>query len=318
MSKITKLKQEFLQYQRDEKGRTKKTIKNYDLYLERFIDWFNQSRPSKITQETASQYKQWLSNYRDEYGEKIKPNTQNYHLIALRSFLRYLKELEINTISPSKIELNDIPDKEMVFLDKKDIKHLLKSPKLKKEDSKTKQKRKLRDKAILELLISNGLKVSQLQKIKKENISGKTFHPPNHQANKLPLSANTKDKIEDYLSSRSDSNPYLFISHDNRSESKNSPEFKGISPRSVQRLVKKHAKSIGLSMQATPNVLRNSCILHLLSIIDNLTSAQRYLNHKTITTTRHYKHLAGKKIDQDQSIFNDMYKDIVDKIAKKP
>lgn len=316
MNKIKQLKKEFLDYQNQEKNRTEKTIENYNLYLDKFLNWYDKDNPKQITKKTAQRYKQWLSGYTDKHGEKIKINTQNYHLIALRSFLRYLCKLDINTLDPSEIKLKEIPDKKISFLDKKDIEHLLESPKIKKEESKLKQKRSLRDKAILALLVSNGLKVSQLSQTKKKDVSNQTLKISDPHSKQVVLPKNTKDRIKKYLSPRSDSNPYLFISHDNRTNSTNSTKYKGISPRSVQRLVKKYSKAIGISVQVTPNVLRNSCILHLLAIVDDIPAAQRYLGHKTITTTRHYKHLANRKLDRSQSIFDDKYGDIVDKIIK--
>ncbi len=174
---LAKLLTEFLEHLEIEKNRSDKTIRNYDFYISRFLGWYGKEKNAKtITGDVIRSYRLWLNRLQDVHGEALKKNTQNYHLIALRSFLKYLAKRDIISLPAEKIELMKMPDREVSFLEGSDLDRLLEAPlkgigtaKLSPEDKKVAGTVliKLRDKAILELLFSSGLRVSELVKLKK-------------------------------------------------------------------------------------------------------------------------------------------------------
>lgn len=310
MSKKTNklyLKQ-FLEHLEIEKNRSDKTIQNYHFYLTRFIEWLGERKtPEHITGEQVRKYRLWLNRLIDVHGEPLKKNTQNYHLIALRSFLKYLAKHDVETLAPDKIELMKMPDRDVTFLDGSDLNRILEAPfknidkkRLEKQDKKTKLAPTLliayRDKAILELLFSTGLRVSELTRLKKEDVNLKrdefTVKGKGKKNRIVFFSEQAKYWLKKYLDVRHDMNPHLFISHDKRTGKDNDDE--PLTPRSVQRTVQKHAREAGITKPVTPHTLRHSYATDLLQNGADIRSVQTMLGHSSITTTQIYTHITDK------------------------
>lgn len=302
--KLSKLTTEFLEHLEIEKNRSQKTVQNYDFYLRRFVEWLGDKTPSAITGEEVRKYRLWLNRLVDAHGEPLKKNTQNYHLIALRSFLKYLAKRDIATLAPEKIELMKMPDREVSFLDSDDLQRILQAPfSANPVDSPIGNLIAHRDKAILELLFSAGLRVSELCKLQKDDINLKkdefTITGKGRKSRVVFLSEESKYWITKYLKIRKDLNPYLFISHDKRTKTERSvgkKEYVPITSRSVQRAVQKYAKAAGITKQVTPHTLRHSFATDLLQNGADIRSVQSMLGHSSITTTQIYTHITDKEL----------------------
>jgi len=154
---IRNLKQEFLEYLEIEKGRSLKTVENYDRYLRKFFDFTKIKDASKITDDKVREFRLWLNRQitNTKKGETMKKKTQNYYLIALRVFLKYLAKRDVKSLAPEKIELAKVAERSLDLISHEELIRLMKSP-------DTKNLKGMRDKAILELLFSTGLRVSEL------------------------------------------------------------------------------------------------------------------------------------------------------------
>ncbi len=310
MASTSKHLREYLEHLEIEKNRSLNTIQNYQFYLGRFVDWFGDKTPDDITADKVREYRLWLNRLIDVHGDPLKKNTQNYHLIALRSFLKYLSRRDIKTLAAEKIELMKMPDREVSFLDAGDLNRILAQPlrDLKNEDGKnTEVKIKFRDKAILELLFSTGLRVSELTGIKRDNINLQTdefsIRGKGSKIRVVFMSEQAKYWIKKYLAVRGDLNPYLFVSHDKRA-GKN-VTIKGrqmeaeeipLTQRSVQRIVHKYARQAGITKPVTPHTLRHSYATDLLQNGADIRSVQAMLGHSSITTTQIYTHITDKEL----------------------
>lgn len=302
---------EFLEYLEIEKNRSHKTLENYDFYLRRFIEWSGGQSPEKITADRVRAYRLWLNRLVDVHGEPLKKNTQNYHLIALRSFLKYLAKRDIETLAPEKIELMKMPDREVSFLEGSDLSRMLETPLagLGGEPS-TKTISALRDKAILELLFSTGLRVSELAALRKDTVNVKkeefTVLGKGKKARVVFLSEQAKYWLKKYLDMRQDLNPFLFVSHDKRSKHYGAKrggqkagkhlEEQPLTTRSIQRIVQKYARAAGITKPVTPHTLRHSYATDLLQNGADIRSVQTMLGHSSITTTQIYTHITDKEL----------------------
>jgi len=311
---LSKLLTEFLEHLEIEKNRSNKTTQNYDFYLKRFFEWHGDTKPAKsITGEVVRKYRLWLNRLVDVHGEPLKKNTQNYHLIALRSFLKYLAKRDIETLAPEKIELMKMPDREVSFLDEADIDRLLEAPlkhlpvgeRLGNKKVSNSALAAYRDKAILELLFCTGLRVSELAGLKKDDINLKrdefSVTGKGRKSRVVFLSQQAKHWLKTYLEARKDMNPYLLVSHDKRTG--NSKKIKNgglgdsdepLSPRSIQRSVQKYARMAGITKPVTPHTLRHSYATDLLQNGADIRSVQSMLGHSSITTTQIYTHITDK------------------------
>lgn len=297
---------DFLEHLEIEKNRSDKTVRNYHFYLSRFIDWLGEKKPpSAITGEAVRKYRLWLNRLIDVHGDPLKKNTQNYHLIALRSFLKYLAKRDIKTLAPEKIELMKMPDREVTFLEGSDLNRILEAP-LAAHNIDTPNGILIahRDKAILELLFSAGLRVSELTKLKKEDINLKknefTIQGKGRKTRVVFLSEQAKHWIGAYLKLRKDLHPYLFVPHDKRKGKRvaqnKEVEDAPITPRSVQRIVEKYARAAGITKPVTPHTLRHSFATDLLQNGADIRSVQSMLGHSSITTTQIYTHITDKEL----------------------
>lgn len=287
---------QYLEYLEIEKNRSQKTLENYDHYLKRFLDFAKISSPEQIDLELVRRYRIHLNRLTDENEKTLSKLTQNYHTIALRSFLKYLAKRDIKTLSAEKIELAKNPAREIVFLNSDELKRLLATPKGNDIAS-------LRDHAILETLFSTGLRVSELCSLNREsvNIQNGEFSVVG-KGNKLRivfLSETAKEALKNYLKERTDIEKALFVRH-----AKSDKESLRLSERSVQRLIKKYAVMAGIVKKVSPHKLRHSFATDLLQNGADIRSVQSMLGHSSITTTQIYTHYTDKQLREIHKKFH--------------
>jgi site-specific recombinase XerD len=314
---LSKYLTEFLEHLEIERNRSRLTVQNYHFYILRFIEWFGDKKPEAITGEDVRKYRLYLNRFIDKMGEELKKNTQNYHLIALRSFLKYLAKRDVQILSPEKIELMKMPDRDVLFLEAEEVKRLLEAPMLIKKEKKDEDqddkrqsdilRQKYRDKAILEMLFSTGLRVSELAGLKKDNVNLKrdefTVTGKGRKSRVVFISDDAKYWLKKYFDSRKDLNPYLFMGHDKKK--KDDPEDEALTTRSIQRIVHKYAKAAGITKPVTPHTLRHSFATDLLQNGADIRSVQTMLGHSSITTTQIYTHITDKELRNIHKKFHD-------------
>jgi site-specific recombinase XerD len=290
--RLNKLLIEFLEYLEVERNRSQKTIENYHHYLKRFLSWAKISDPRDITIDLIRNYRIHLNRLTDDKGAELKKITQNYHVIAIRSFLKYLAKRDIKTLSAEKIEVGKNPSHEIEFLDGDEVERLLQS-------ASSNDIKSLRDRAILELLFSAGLRVSELININKDqlNLSRQEFsvRGKGDKIRIVFISDTAKDALEKYLDKRMDIDEAVFIRY---SKKKNieSDKNKRLTPRSVQRIVKHYAAKAGIVKDVHPHTLRHSFATDLLSNGADIRSVQTMLGHSSITTTQIYTHITNMQL----------------------
>lgn len=298
---MQKLIRQFLEYLEVEKGRSVNTVTNYNYYLNRFCRWANISQPAQITADAVRNYRLWLNRQTEHRGQTLKKSTQNYHLIALRSFLKYLAKQDINSLPPEKIELAKMPERQVDFLEGADLERLLDAP-LRTDEKKIIQ---LRDKAILELLFSTGLRVSELAHLKIDNINLEkdefTVRGKGDKLRVVFLANQTKYWLKQYLNARQDLSPFLFVRHD---KARGKTEPKNLTPRSIQRLIKKYSRAAGITKHVTPHTMRHSFATDLLMNGADIRSVQSMLGHSSITTTQIYTHITNQQLRDVHKAFH--------------
>lgn len=306
---LQQLQRQYLEYLEIEKGRSQRTIIDYDHYLSRFINWAQIAEPSQITLEKVRQYRLWLNRQIGTNNQPLQKNTQNYHLIAVRNFLKYLAKIDVTSLAAEKIELAKMPARQVEFLDKEELKRILSAPNQMESSEIIKQ----RDQAILELLFSTGLRVSELVNLKKENINLNPKLPGTEigeftvrgKGSKLRivfLSGTAREALKKYLARRTDVSPFLFIRHDSANQQK---DLANLTARSVQRLIEKYAKACGITKKVTPHTLRHSYATDLLLNGADIRSVQSLLGHSSITTTQIYTHITNKHLKEVFKTFHD-------------
>lgn len=293
---IQTLLTQYLEYLEIEKNRSQKTLENYDHYLKRFLNFSKISSPDQIDLELVRKYRIYLNRITDENGKTLSKLTQNYHTIALRSFLKYLAKRDIKTLSAEKIELAKNPAREVVFLNPDELKRLLSAP----EGSDIAS---LRDRAILETLFSTGLRVSELCSLNRDSVNTQNGEfSVVGKGNKLRivfLSDTAKEALKNYLKEREDIEKALFIRH-----AKSDKESLRLSARSVQRLIKRYAQKAGIVKNVTPHKMRHSFATDLLQNGADIRSVQSMLGHSSITTTQIYTHYTDKQLREIHKKFH--------------
>jgi len=281
------------------------TIRNYEFYLQRFIDWAKDPNPDEIGSDTIHQYRLYLNRLEGRNEDtQLKKSTQNYHLIALRSFLKYLARNDIATLASEKIELAKQGSRDVAFLDATDLARLLDAP-LKIDAPEI---IKLRDRAILELFFSTGMRVSELAKLKRENINLDrdefTIRGKGDKTRIVFLSHQARHALKSYLALRADDSPYIFVRHD---RAKGEHDAVGaITPRSIERLVHRYAIASGIPKHVTPHTLRHSFATDLLMNGADIRSVQAMLGHSSITTTQIYTHITNRQLRDVHKAFHDV------------
>lgn len=286
---------DFIEHLEVEGGRSSKTAENYKLYLERFVEFTDDIQVEKITSEIVRKYRLWLNRYKNFNDVELKTITQAYHLIALRGFLTYLSKRDITSLSPNKIELPKVIRKQVTFLSNQEIERMLTSIPI-RDDEMT-----LRDKAIIELLFSSGLRVSELVGLNRENINTKrrefTVRGKGQKDRPIFISENAATIIEGYLKKRIDNLPPLFLSYSrNNTVIQNRGDYRRLTPRSVQRLINKYARLAGITKNVTPHTMRHSFATDLLINGADLRSVQAMLGHSNISTTQVYTHVTDSHL----------------------
>lgn len=293
INQLEKWKNRFLTYIEVEKNKSLLTRRNYDHYLSRFISVTKLKRPEDITLDDVRDFRLWLNRQANGRGGNLKKSTQNYYLISLRSFLKYLYKNDVRTLAPEKIELAKTADRQVSFLDGDDLDHFLSAP-LKNGITTL----ALRDKAILELLFSTGLRVSELAKLRQDMINLKkdefTIRGKGDKLRVVFTSDAARTAVKAYLERRRDDAPWLFLRGDRAG--KRSTDVKPLSPRSIQRLVDHYARAAGITKHITPHTLRHSYATDLLINGADIRSVQAMLGHSSIQTTQIYTHVTNPRL----------------------
>lgn len=297
----------FLEYLEIEKGRSQLTIRNYEFYLKRFLDWAKDPSPEDVDSEKVREFRLYLNRYEDPKRGPLKKSTQNYHLIALRSFLKYLARHDVESLAPEKIELARQSAREPAFLEGADLTRMLEMP------SKTDASPviKSRDRAILELFFSTGMRVSELAKLKRDQINLDrdefSVRGKGDKVRVVFLSQQARFYLKEYLEQREDDVPYIFVRHDRAKAG--SKEVGPITPRSIERLVHHYAVAAGIPKKVSPHTLRHSFATDLLMNGADLRSVQGMLGHASITTTQIYTHLTNKQLKEVHQAFHSRQRD---------
>ena len=318
---LLELKKQYLEYIEIEKGRSLRTLQIYDHYLSVFLDHTKITDPKDITDEKVREFRMWLN--RQSFGNNkasmttMKKNTQNYYLIALRTFLKFLARRGIKTLSADNIELAKVNQRIIDLITPEELNRLLKAP-----EKETNPEKRARGKAILELLFSTGLRVSELCSLKSDIDLTVDQFPIRGKGGKVRvvfISDEAKKSVKEYLNLRKDMSDALFVKvGDERKNSNSNPvdnkkksiskkvsaknliskdsEYDGLTKRSIERIVKRYATIAGISKKVTPHVIRHMFATDLLSNGADLRSVQAMLGHASITTTQIYTHMTDKHL----------------------
>ena len=305
-TRLEQLKREFLEHVEIEKGNSLKTVNNYDHYLSRFILFAQISDPKEITDDKIREFRLFLNRQpgikiKGQQSGTLKRNTQNYHLIAIRTFLKYLMKREISSLSPDRIDLAKIKERSLDLISKEELSRLLESPKNISRETKSKNAdlKILRDKAILELFFSTGLRLSELCSLNRDIDLTKDEFSIRGKGEKVRvvfLSEDAKKSISEYLKNRKDFDEPLFIQYSNNTSGKSNSNQNRLTPRSIERIVKYYAIAAGISKKVTPHVIRHGFATDLLSNGADIRSVQMMLGHANIATTQIYTHITDKQL----------------------
>ena len=303
-SEIEKLKIEFLEYLEIEKGAAQRTIENYGPYLSRYFEYGKIKKVSDITPDSVREFRLWQNRQparrqkNKDRVETISRATQNYHMIALRMFLKYLAKRGINAMASDQIELAKVPQRSLDLITPDELTRLLDAPD--GDDLKS-----LRDKAILELLFSTGLRVSELCSLTRNVGDSSAELSVRGKGGKIRvvfISQRAKTALKKYLAARKDMEEELFIRLDQIPDGKKTKKKKtgdkpsGLDRRSIERIVKSYAIKAGISKKVTPHVIRHCFATDLLGNGADLRSVQALLGHSSIVTTQIYTHVTDKHL----------------------
>ena len=314
-SELDVLKQEFLEYLEIEKNRSPKTVSNYDYYLKRFFTESGVQDCKDLTLQSVKKFRIYLNRIENPKNPNgMSKRTQNYHMIALRTFLKYLAKMDIECLAAEKIELGKEPDREVHFLEVEELLRMLEVP-LHDHRGKVVENPsliQLRDKALLELLFSTGLRVSEAANLKKEMVNLKndefTVRGKGGKLRVVFLSDSARTWLAAYFKKREDLSPYIFVSHDRakKGREKNEQRTTGpLTPRSIERLVQKYAIAAGIVKKVTPHTMRHTYATDLLQNGADIRSVQAMLGHSSITTTQIYTHVTDKRLRETHKQFHD-------------
>lgn len=295
---LTELKQQFLEYLEIEKGRSIHTVRNYDHYLTRFLEYAKVNNPEKLTEQMVREYRLWLNRQpgtkTSRNVDTLKRKTQNYYLIALRAFLKYMRKQGVESLNPERIELAKVPERSLDLISSDELNRLMKGP-----DTNTLTG--LRDSAILELLFSTGLRVSELCALSQEDVDLSrdefSVRGKGDKVRVVFLSDTARNAIKAYLKERKDFDDAMFVQYGkNAKQDEVKNKDLRLTPRSVQRIIKKYATIAGITRKVTPHVIRHSFATDLLSNGADLRSVQALLGHAHIGTTQIYTHVTDKHL----------------------
>lgn len=291
---LQKVIRQFLEHCEIEKGHSNLTLRNYNHYLNRFQKYCESENTSDIEDvdlDLIRKYRLWLNRQKGKDGDLCK-QTQNYHLIALRAMLKYCAKQDINTLPAEKIELADTPEREIEILEPEEVERLLNAPNLSNISG-------MRDKAIIELLFSTGLRLSEMVSLDRENVNLDTgefsVRGKGGKIRVVFLSDRAKEFISLYLTKRNDSDGALFVRHGKGGAK---TEDDRLSPRQIQRVVNIYSKKAGIMKPVHPHTLRHSFATDLLQGGADLRSVQTLLGHSSVTTTQIYTHITNPQLKE--------------------
>lgn len=293
---------DFIEYIEIEKGRSIRTAENYHLYMDRLVEFAGDIPVSQITDELVRKYRLWLNRYIDAQGRELSIITQSYHLIALRSFLKYCGQRDIDTLDADRINLPKVAKKQVSFLLAEEVARMMDAVDLDDLNG-------LRDKAILELLFSGGMRVSELCSLNREQVNLDrrefTIRGKGNKDRPIFISKAAATAVGDYLNSRNDNLKPLFLNNSRNihkdlddNDGVDASESRRLTPRSIQRIVTKYTRLAGITKHVTPHTLRHSFATDLLMNGADLRSVQSMLGHSNIATTQIYTHVTDPHLKE--------------------
>lgn len=298
---VSELILDYIEHLEVEGGRSARTAENYTLYLERFSQFTDDISVDKITTEIVRKYRLWLNRYKNDNGDPLSTITQSYHLIALRGFLGYLSKRDIASLSPNKIELPKVNRKQVTFLHYDEIARMLEAIPLDSEVG-------LRDRAIIELLFSSGLRVSELVSLNRDHVNTKRrefmVRGKGQKDRPVFIGVSTAEHVQEYLRTRFDNLPPLFLSYSRNNTSTMSGDYRRLSARSIQRIISRYARLAGITKHVSPHTMRHSFATDLLMNGADLRSVQSMLGHSNISTTQVYTHVTDEHLREVHEKFH--------------
>jgi site-specific recombinase XerD len=300
---LSVLKYEFLEYVEIERGRAVKTVENYNHYLSRFLEQTEVSEPKDITESVVREFRLWLNrqkarpNRAGSDQEALKKKTQNYYLIALRAFLKFLRKRGISSLEPERIELAKVGERSIDLITNQELERLL-------QVSTGTELKHMRDGAILQLLFSTGLRVSELCALNTDidlSINELSVRGKGDKVRVVFLSVEAKEALRRWLQARKDMSEALFVTLGPRtlmgSENR-------LTPRSVQRIIKEYAAKAGITKKVTPHIIRHMFATDLLGNGADLRAVQVMLGHANIGTTQIYTHVTDAHLREVHQKFH--------------
>jgi site-specific recombinase XerD len=304
--RFSKAKTDFLEYLEIEQNRSQKTIANYDHYLTRLLDFAGEIDVKDIDNEMVRKWRLWLNRLGTNTSDELGKATLNYHLIALRSFLRFCAKRDIPALPPDKIELSRTVRKQVTFLNEEELSRLFAQPDITSVAG-------LRDRAILELLFSSGLRVSELVGLDRDHINLKRrefmVRGKGQKDRPIFISQEAANWIAEYLEKREDNVRPLFVRYSGNKQVDLSGNFHRLTARSIQRLVARYALLAGITKQVSPHTLRHSFATDLLMNGADLRSVQAMLGHSNIATTQIYTHVTDPHLKAVHEKFHSQNKE---------
>lgn len=299
---IATYKRQFLEYLEIERGRSVKTIENYDRYLTRFLAFVKVTDPAQVTEEMVREFRLFLNRQPGTKSgprvESMKRRTQNYYLIAVRAFLKFMRKRGAEVLSPERIELAKVPERSLDLISGSELARLRAAPDLATLEGK-------RDSAILELLFSTGLRVSELCNLSTDDVDLSrdefSVRGKGDKVRVVFLSDDARTALTRYLTARKDMDDALFVRYGHKVKSETD---RRLSPRTVQRMLKRYAVKAGITRKVTPHVIRHSFATDLLGNGADLRSVQALLGHAHIATTQVYTHVTDAHLREVHKKFH--------------
>lgn len=298
---LSELVTDFLEHLEIEQNRSQKTIANYDHYLQRLVEFTDDCDIAKLDAEMVRQWRLHLNRIKDASGNELTKTTQNYHLIALRSLLKYLAKRDIKALDSAKIELAKVARPQVTFLSTEEVNRLTGAV-------DTANPIGLRDRALIELLFSGGLRVSELVGLNRDHINLErrefTVRGKGQKDRPIFISTRAADWLARYLETRHDSGKPLFIHYSGAKAELEDGMYTRLTARSVQRLVARYARAAGITKTVTPHTLRHSFATDLLQNGADLRSVQGLLGHANVATTQIYTHVTDPQLKKVHERFH--------------
>lgn len=296
-SELKPVVEDFLESLEIEKGCSTLTIRNYRHYLNRFLNWLQEEKPKTKLKDLnlllIKKYRLFLARIKDPQDKGLKKVTQSYHLIALRSFLKWLAKNDYESLAAEKIDLPKTTSRSLKFLNENQVERLLSQPVISKLNG-------LRDKAMLEVLFSTGLRVKELINLNRSQVDLKkrefSVLGKGGRRRVVFLSKKAVYWLRKYLASREDKWQPLFIRYTGQVNEENKGEAMRLTTRTVQRMVRRYARKANLPIEVSPHVLRHSYATDLLQAGADIRSVQEMLGHKNIATTQIYTHVTNPQL----------------------